>query len=394
MQIKRYEVATINEAIGRIKQDLGPDAVILSARKIRSGAKQAFEVTAACDPDPKPKNPVSEGRGGNRTKEDVSESGMTSLRRELDEIRASLATIARDQSLRIELAEMKETLNHFFDVVGMRRGRTQMDDHRRLYLHLKESGFSQAAACRIIEAVNAAQSGAAGQAGDLFEAARRYIQKTLPADPTFGAHKRVQFFLGPTGVGKTTTLAKLAARYAMVEKKKVGLINTDNYRIAAAEQLGTYAKIMGLPVETATTAEAFGLALKKYDGLDVILVDTPGRANPDGASFRKLVGPLKEAGYDAHLLISAAGDADYLKRVVDQYEAFDVRRMLITKTDEAIRFGGLYDVIGRSGRPVSFVTCGQNVPQDIREATPGALSALIFGNPGGRQATRAPKEMF
>ena len=241
MQVKRYEVATINEAIGKIKQDLGPDAVILSARKIRAGAKQAFEVTAARDTDTQlPKN-LSAATALQKPYTGIqpSEEGLATLREELKGIKSSLAALQGEQSLRTELAEMKETLNHFFDVVGMRRGRTQMDDHRRLYLHLKESGFSQAAACRIIEAVNAERSGTGGHADDLFEAARRYIQKTLPDAPRHEIQKRVQFFLGPTGVGKTTTLAKLAARYALGEKKKVGLINTDNYRIAAAEQLAS-----------------------------------------------------------------------------------------------------------------------------------------------------------
>lgn len=399
MQVKRYEVAAMNEALVKIKNDLGPDAVILSARKIKKGRQDAFEIMAACD-----ENSLAPQKASQRT---VQTSTTTSLERsdelialfrsELAQIRKSIEALQRQSLLGRELAEMKETMNSFFDVVGMRKGRAPQDLNSRIYLQLLGSGFSRGSACRIVDAVNqqAAHPGCISET-EAFDLAEKYVGASLPVLNKKGGGERIKMFIGPTGVGKTTTLAKLAARYSIMNKKKVGLITTDNFRIAAAEQLETYAKIMGLRMEKASTRETFEKAVKSFSDRDVILVDTPGRARPDDGYLNQIEFTLPDQAVETNLLINATGSDDHLENIVSAYSRFQISNLIITKIDESGRFGMLYDVIAKTNKPVTYLTCGQNVPQDIEEVTPARMAHLMIGSAAyesGRLVEQSGKRM-
>jgi len=384
MQVKRYEVTSMNDALAKIKNDLGPDAIILSARKIRSGRQEAFEVMAARDENTQLTENISSRTGTvNKARSlDSQEDVFTFFRGELKEIRESIDAFQRQNTISRELAEMKETMNSFFDVLGMRKGRAPQDLNSRVYLHLLGSGFSRASACRIVDAVTqkASQPGQMSEA-EALALAEKYIGNSLPASKETDHEKRIKMFIGPTGVGKTTTLAKLAARYSIMKKRSVGLITTDNFRIAAAEQLGTYAKIMGLRMERASTRETFNKALKTFNDKDIILVDTPGRARPDDGYLNQLEQTLPDQAIETNLLINATGSQDHLENIVSGYSRFRIDHLIITKTDESRRFGMLYDVISKTNKPVHYLTCGQNVPQDIEEVTPARMANLMLRCP-------------
>lgn len=381
MQVKRYEVASMNDAMVRIKKDLGSDAVILSARKIKNGRQEVFEVMAARDEDTQIPEKVSNGErsGSHGLSSDQQEDIFAYFRGEFKGIRESIEAFQRQNSLARELAEMKETMNSFFDVLGMRKGRAPQDLNSKIYLHLLGNGFSRASACRIVDAINqkASSSGQMNesQAMDLVE---KHIGNTLPVFREAGREKRIKMFIGPTGVGKTTTLAKLAARYSITKKKNVGLITTDNFRIAAAEQLGTYAKIMGLRMERASTRETFEKALRNLADKDIILVDTPGRARPDDGYLNQLERTIPNQGIETNLLINATGSEDHLENIVSGYSRFRIDHLIVTKIDESRRFGMLYDIISKTRKPVVYLTCGQNVPQDIEEVTPSRMANLML----------------
>ncbi len=381
MQVKRYEVSSMNDAMTKIKNDLGPDAIILSARKIRSGRQEAFEVMAARDENTQLTEPVSARAGESRKTRlpDTQEDVVALFRSELKEIRESIEAFQRQNSLSRELAEIKETMNSFFDVLGMRKGRAPQDMNSKIYLQLLGNGFSRASACRIVDAVNqkALQPGQMSEE-DALALAEEYIGNSLPTFRKSDHEKRVKMFIGPTGVGKTTTLAKLAARYSIMKKRSVGLITTDNFRIAAAEQLGTYAKIMGLRMERASTRETFNKALKSFDDRDIILVDTPGRARPDDGYLNQLEQSLPDQTIETNLLINATGSEDHLENIVSGYSRFRIDHLIVTKIDESRRFGMLYDIISKTKKPVRYLTCGQNVPQDIEEVTPGIMANLML----------------
>ena len=371
----------MNDAMVQIKKDLGPDAVILSARKIKNGRQDVFEVMAARDEDSsgvQTRPADSEIKTKSRPAEPSSDI-LDVFRGELREIRSAVESLQRQSLLSRELAEMKETMNSFFDVLGMRKGRAPQDTNSKLYMHLLASGFSRATACRIVDAINqTADEPRTLSEDEALTMTARHIGATLPASKEGTADKRIKLFIGPTGVGKTTTLAKLAARYSIMKKKNVGLITMDNFRIAAAEQLGTYAKIMGLRMEKASTRETFEKAVRSFSDKDVILVDTPGRAHPDDGYLTQLEGAMPAGEMETNLLINATGSEDHLENIVSAYSRFRISSLIVTKIDESRRFGMLYDIISRTNRPVTYLTCGQNVPQDIEEVTPARMASLML----------------
>ena len=381
MQVKRYEVASMNEAMTKIKNDLGPDAVILSAKKIGSGRKEGFEVMAARDENTLLPHhlPTGKEEGSMVRKTDHPEDVLAFFRDELKEIRESIKALHQQNSLNLELAEMKETMNSFFDMLGMRKGKAPQDLNRRMYLHLLGNGFSQAGSCRIVEAMNQTASLPAQLSeAEALKMMENHVMKSLPVASQAGHEKRIKMFIGPTGVGKTTTLAKLAARYSMMKKLNVGLISTDNIRIAATEQLETYAKIMGLRMEKASTRETFEKALRTLADKDIILVDTPGRARPDDGYLNKLEQTLPHQAIEKNLLINATGSEDHLENIISGYKRFRIDNLIVTKIDESKRFGRLYDIIANTNKPVTYLTCGQNVPQDIEEVTPARIANLML----------------
>lgn len=381
MQVKRYEVSSMNEAMKKIKNDLGPDAIILSSRRIRNGKQEVLEVMAARDENTLITENVSmkpEALPDIRNR-NHHEDMFTFFRGELKEIRASIESFQRQNSLSMELAEIKETMNSFFDVLGMRKGRMPPDLNQTIYLHLTGSGFSRAGACRIVEAMNHLVSEPAQlNEAEALNLAEKHIMNSLPVSPKAGDEKRIKMLIGPTGVGKTTTLAKLAARHSIMKKKTVGLITTDNFRIAAAEQLETYAKIMGMRMERASTRETFEKALKSFADKDIILVDTPGRAHPDSGYINQMERMLSDQAIETNLLINATGSEDYLENIVSGYSRFRIDHLIVTKIDESRRFGMLYDVISKTKKPVTYLTCGQNVPQDIKEVTSAGMANLML----------------
>ncbi len=381
MQVKRYEVSSMNEAMTKIKNDLGPDAVILSAKKIGSGRKEGFEVMAARDENTPLAHhlPTGKDEGSLLRKTDHPEDALALFRDELQEIKESIKALNLQNSLHLELAEMKETMNSFFDILGMRKGKAPQDLNRQIYLHLLGNGFSQAGSCRMVEAMNQTASLPAQLSeAEALKMVENHVMKSLPVALQAGHGKRIKMYIGPTGVGKTTTLAKLAARYSMIKKLKVGLISTDNIRIAATEQLETYAKIMGLRMEKASTRETFEKALSALADKDIILVDTPGRARPDDGYLHQLEQTLPEQAIEKNLLINATGSEDHLENIVSGYNRFRIDNLIVTKIDESRRFGRLYDIIAHTNKPVTYLTCGQNVPQDIEEVTPARIANLML----------------
>lgn len=185
--------------------------------------------------------------------------------------------------------------------------------------------------------------------------------------------------LGPTGVGKTTTLAKLAATHKLRHGRKVGLITSDTYRIAAVEQLRTYANIIGLPLKVALTPEEMGEACASFDACDVILIDTAGRSQHDTDRIGELREFVEAARpHRRHLVLSAAAQEAVMLAAADRFGALGPDRLLLTKLDEAVRFGPVLNVASRVALPLGYVTSGQEVPDDIEPANADRLARLIL----------------
>ncbi len=180
---------------------------------------------------------------------------------------------------------------------------------------------------------------------------------------------RVVALIGPTGVGKTTTVAKLAANSSLRERRRVGLITADNYRIAAVEQLRTYAEIIDLPLEVVSTPREMRRALDAFRGLELILVDTAGRSPGDELRLQELRSLLLEAQPDdVYLVLSSVASSAGLVRAAARFRALGATALLLTKLDEAEALGNVLPLLQASSLPLSFVSYGQSVPDDLAVA--------------------------
>lgn len=191
---------------------------------------------------------------------------------------------------------------------------------------------------------------------------------------------RVVALVGPTGVGKTTTIAKLAANYRLREKRRVGLITVDTYRIAAVEQLRTYADIIDLPMEVVSTPREMREAVDRLSGLDLVLLDTAGRSPRDEVKIQELKSMLAEAQADEiHLVLSSVTGAASLQKTAERFADVGVTALLLTKLDEATGLGNLLPLVRSCDLPLSYLTNGQNVPDDIEPADSKKLTRIILG---------------
>jgi len=190
--------------------------------------------------------------------------------------------------------------------------------------------------------------------------------------------------IGPTGVGKTTTIAKVAALQRLRHNKRVGLVTTDTYRIAAVDQLRTYANIIGLPVRVAASPAEMERACASLDDCDLIFVDTAGRSPHDAARLDELRLMLAACRPDEeHLVLSMAAAESVLNRTVERFQGLAPDRLILTKLDEAVTFGSILNLAASTGLPISFVTDGQEVPDQIEVADSSKLAALVWGEAEG-----------
>lgn len=201
------------------------------------------------------------------------------------------------------------------------------------------------------------------------------VPQTRPGEPLVIA------LVGPTGVGKTTTIAKLAAAYKLRHGKSVALITSDTYRIAAVDQLRTYAGIIGLPLKVVMTPEEMANAVASLRGYDVVLIDTAGRSqfNADRiAELRQFVDAASPT--EVHLVLSSAASEPVLMRTAESFAALRPDRVILTKLDEAVNFGVIVNVTRRLGTALSFITTGQEVPDDIERGQPDRLARMVLDN--------------
>ncbi len=202
------------------------------------------------------------------------------------------------------------------------------------------------------------------------------LESTRPRD----GRPRTIAFVGPTGVGKTTTLAKIAATLVLRDKMRVALVTADTYRISAVDQLRTYADILGARIEVAGDAAGMREAIARCGDVDAILVDTPGRSQNDAdrlAELRAIVDAARP--HETHLVLSGTASERVLLREAEAFSALGPDRVVLTKLDEAVAFGMLVSVVRRIGRRISWVTTGQEVPRDIERATGSRLADLVLG---------------
>lgn len=255
------------------------------------------------------------------------------------------------------------------------------------YLKLLEGQVARELADRIVGAVRDELN-----AGELMDESivrqtmLRHLAAMIPVAPTVGAPARAAdgraltiALIGPTGVGKTTTIAKLAAAYKLRYGKKVGLITSDTYRIAAVEQLRTYASIISLPLKVVMTPAEMEAACESLSDCDVILIDTAGRSPNDTPRLDELRAFIEAARpHETHLVLSTASSEAVLTRAAEQFAVVRPNRLILTKLDEAVSYGVVINVAERLGAKFSFVTTGQEVPDHIEPGHADRLARLVL----------------
>lgn len=205
------------------------------------------------------------------------------------------------------------------------------------------------------------------------------IQCSPPIQTEVG-RRRVVALVGPTGVGKTTTIAKLAANFRLRDGIKMGLVTVDTYRIAAVEQLRTYAEIIDLPMKVVTSPQEMRRALDELSDLDLILIDTAGRSPRDELKIQELKSLLNEANVDeVHLVMSLTASVRSIRMTCEQFSSVNPTSLILTKLDEAAGAGSLLSVSRDVNLPFSYLTTGQDVPEDIEPANANRIARLVLG---------------
>jgi flagellar biosynthesis protein FlhF len=382
MELRTYRAATMHAALALVRRELGSDAAVLHTREVRSsrwlgllpGPRQ-IEVTASRGinvPSRLPaavakEEPVAVEAPPSPKKQPVRTIDETRLSHQVQGQLTTLQAMVKDlcrQSKRDGHGDWPDELFHLFTDLLDAELSEQMARElvERLRNDPRAEGLSEPMMLK------------AHVAGMIEED----IHVAGPIQVTPG-RCRVAALVGPTGVGKTTTIAKLAANFRLKEKRRVGLITVDTYRIAAVEQLRTYADIIDLPMHVVSTPREMRETVERMSHLDLILLDTAGRSPKDEVRLQELKAFLTEATADeVHLVLSSMTGARTLEQTAEQFATIGATSLILTKLDEVSGPGNVLPVLRSSGLPLSYLTDGQNVPDDIQIADAHRLARLIL----------------
>jgi len=378
MKIHKFEGATMRDAIAKVKAELGDQAVIISTRQIRRGLLgTALEISAAVeDRDDYTGSPQSgPSSGGPNARQDVDRL-IDPLRSEMRSLRAMVRASGESRGtaeLRSEVLVLRKLIEDL--------GRAQ--PHQDAPMSPRDEPVNepaQRAATRTLEP-------AAREPLHRQSLARSYGRTNEQLDNdqpendqllTRASTARTIMLVGPTGAGKTTTIAKLAARAALIDGKRVKLITLDNYRVGGIDQIRTFAELIGIPLDVAESAASLaGLLDEAYD---LTLIDTAGRSPRDIGSISELAAELPDLPpIEVHLVVPAASSPAAIDELATRYRRLAPARLLFTKLDEVELAPELINAPSRTRIPITWVTTGQDVPEDIEEPTATRVLELANG---------------
>lgn len=413
MTLRIYRARTISDAIAEVKRDLGRDAVILHTRHLRVGGwlgiggRRVVEVTASdgvsvpsrlaggrsCEPPPPGTSesaavvppPRFSPSALHAPSEGTGSSLAAALASELHAIKRLVGQVLRrGVSTRGAVSEPRD--------VGAGSGLPPAVGHVphalfEVYVQLIEREVAAEIAEEIIGQVRDELSPAdLGNSTRVREAVVRRLAALIPCDEQAGTlspspdeRPLVVAVVGPTGVGKTTTVAKLAAACKLRQNRRVGLITTDTYRIAAVDQLRTYAEIIGLPLRVVLSPGEMPAALAALSDCDVVLMDTAGRSPRDADRLEDLRRFVQAARpHQTHLVLSSTASEPALLEAARRFACVAPNRVIFTKLDEAVSFGVLVGVARQVALKLSFITTGQEVPDHIEVGRPERVARLVL----------------
>jgi flagellar biosynthesis protein FlhF len=372
MQYFTIQAKTHREAIENMKAQYGEYAKILTYRNVRLGGFLGFFGTKGVE--------------------------LTGYLSSEEKPRAAL----EDNKIKVlEAAKKEQTLNYILKEIkdlkrglpaggepGSGLGSSQHPSLEKLRGLLRQNDFSPAFTSEMVE--RARERFSLTELEDFSRLENTFLdwiaEKIPPAAPVDGETKpRILIVVGPTGVGKTTTIAKLAARYGLEGEgrraQKVRIITIDSYRIGAKKQIEIYGEIMRIPVSSAETGEDLKKLIALHSDADLILIDTIGKSQRDYRKLAEMKEVLDGAGSrpEVHLAVSATTKTRDLEDIFQQYEPFGYSRVIVTKLDETSQIGSILSVVSKKGKPISYLTDGQKVPQDLEPSTPVRLLLNLEG---------------
>ncbi|MCZ7587087.1 MAG: 50S ribosome-binding GTPase [Deltaproteobacteria bacterium] len=253
-----------------------------------------------------------------------------------------------------------------------------------LYRRLTEGGVADEAAALVIReaAARLDEEGRADEFRALDAVAGEIMRRVRIADPfaDVGRRQVVCALVGPTGVGKTTTIAKLAGAQVLEHGRKAAFLTTDTFRVGAVDQLRAYARILGVPLDVAVDDNDLSEKIARHADKDVIFIDTQGVGQKDAAMMRRLAGYFERMRQvDLHLIVSATTQASDLEDIAESYREFPVASVIASKLDESNELGGIYTLLAGRNQSASFFTVGQKVPEDIETATRERVVDRLLG---------------
>lgn len=383
MKVKKYTAPSMPEAMKQVRKELGNDAVILNSRVVQTGGfmgffkKNSMEVIAAIDPDTEL---ASKSVNLDKSMKESPTSIKTEQRKaQLVTYKDHPSSIA-EKDLVTEISKLKD----MWKAASSTSGISLPDPVNKQLQHLRDQDVDQS----IVEELTSILlekwylNGASASDGAVAEWNAKAIQQRMNGLSFGGVSFTKKFVnvIGPTGVGKTTTLAKIAADCVLKHQKKVAFITTDTYRIAAIEQLKTYANILHVPIEVCYTMDDFKAATSKLSKYDVVFIDTAGR------NFRnqKYVHDLNDVidfseEMETFLVLALTSKQQDMEEIRKQFSLIPIDKFIFTKLDETSVYGSMLNMAEKFSTGIAYMTNGQDVPDDLIEASPEIAANTIIG---------------
>ena len=402
MRVKKFVGTTMHEAVAQMREEFGREAVILDTRLTRQRGIWGFfgrkyvEVTAALDTraaNHKASAELSQDGKGGRGMAPLANGQLPGLKGNssaAEPLPASEPAINMPAQLAWRLyqeaikADRKDSGQHLEEAADSEQMESWPQEVKGLQGRLVNNGVETRLAAAIVQSVWQEIAAQAVDGEELLAKVKERVAAMVRCVPPWDlsdSTPKVAAVIGPTGVGKTTTLAKIAANYSLVAGADVGLITLDTYRIAAVDQLRVYSQIIGIPLRVAAKPEELEAAIDSWSGKDLILIDTAGSSPRDNDRLGEMEAALASIdGVERHLVFSVTTSYRDLAGMIRRFSEVGFDRLIATKLDETTCHGSLLTAYALARRPFSFLTDGQGVPECIRVAEAQHLSDLILGD--------------